>query len=108
MEEREEYFNKEQVYKDEVVPLMKKLNEACEKHGIPHMIWIMYLNDEKMKGQGIIFSDEHKAGTEKMAVLANIANDTIGIEALASAALALMSMKMFHGSDSKETSEEHE
>ena len=108
MEENKEFFDKEQVYKEEIVPLLHQFSEACEKHGMPHMLWIMYKNDGTTCGEGLVFRSEGKAGTEKMTVLANIAHGNIGIETLASASMALMSMKMFHGSDSKETSEEHE
>ena len=108
MEENKEFFDKEQVYKDEVIPLMKKLNDVCDKNGIPHMIWIVYLSDKVKTGQGLMFNAAEKEGheIEKMHVLARIANDDIRVETLASAALASMAMKMFHGSDSKEASEE--
>ena len=99
-------FDKKQQYTDDVLPLMQQLQDACEKHGLPFMIWVIYSNDNKVVGQGLRVHAQRSAGAAKMAVLANIADDTLGVEQLAGAALAYKMARMFAKSDAEKKTEE--
>lgn len=102
--ENEEYFDKHKAYTEEVVPLMQQLHDACKKHGLPHMLWIVFSNSECRSGQGLIFQN-HRRGFEKMSVLAHIADGDLSTDQLAAAAIAFKMVKMFAKSDAEKKTE---
>ena len=103
---KQQYFDKQEAYSQEVVPLMKQLSEVCEKHGLPHMVWIIFQNSKGRSGQGLIYQN-HRDGDDfvKMTVLANIADGNLRTEHLASAALAFKMASMFAKSETEKKEE---
>lgn len=42
-----EFFNKEDIYDNEISPLMKKVNAICKEHNIPMMASFTFENSEE-------------------------------------------------------------
>ena len=58
----EQPFDKEQVYTAEVVPIMEKLEEVCERLGIPYLVWAVYRESDDAGGCGYIGSSAGQRG----------------------------------------------
>ena len=90
----EQYFDKDEAYTEEVVPVMEQLQKVCEKHGLPHLVWVIFSEDEKRVGQGILMNTSfHESAAGKMKVLGNIADGTIPLEHLGIASLLFRMLK---------------
>ena len=101
-----QYFDKRDVYRQEVVPLLEQLNQVCDKHGLPHLFWVIWFNDEKSIGQGVLLHANENF--KKMLILGNIAEGNVGLDEVAKVAFmgtlagALRDMVKGAASSSKE------
>ena len=82
-ETKEQAFDKKDEYMQDVVPLLKKLNEVCDKHGLPYLFWVVYEKSDEGHGAGILM--DARNAMPMMALCGNIADGTFSFDMLASA-----------------------
>ena len=76
-----EIFDKKQAYFDEVVPVLEKLKEVCEKNGLPLLAWVIYQHDEETTGHGCLMIAPGEYGAvKKMGLLGNIADGSLSLQ----------------------------
>ena len=83
-------YSKEAEYAADIVPLMKQLEEACERIGLPYLIHVVFKEDEESIGCGTLMSVCGKSGTaaNRLALLGAMAANEFNGEALVKAAIA--------------------
>lgn len=81
-ETKEQTFDKKDEYMQDVVPLLEKLKETCDKHGLPYLFWVVFEEDENHVGQGILMNSR---GQSKMMLCGNVADGTFSLDMIASA-----------------------
>ena len=82
-ETKEQTFDKKDEYMQDVVPLLEKLEETCDKHGLPYLFWVVYEKSDEGHGAGILM--DARNAMPMMALCGNIADGTISFDMLASA-----------------------
>lgn len=82
-ETKEQAFDKKNEYIQDVVPLLEKLKEACDKHGLPYLLWVVYEKSDEGNGAGILM--DARGAMPMMAMCGNIADGTISFDMLACA-----------------------
>lgn len=84
------YFDKKAEFYAEVQPLMHQLEEACEKHGLPYVVHVVFLNDDEKIGAGCIASicGRNCAAAYRAHIAGMFVSGKLKMEQLAEAALA--------------------
>ena len=89
-ENQNQNFDKQEEYTAEIIPLMHQLEEACERHGIPYVVHIVFREDDGGIGCGTIMNNcgKHGNGGCKVSVLGAMATGKIGPSEIMAAAVA--------------------
>lgn len=82
-ETKEQAFDKKNEYMQDVVPLLEKLIEVCDKHGLPYLFWVVYEKSDEGHGAGILM--DARGVMPVMAMCGKIADGTFSFDMLASA-----------------------
>ena len=82
-ETKEQAFDKKNEYMQDVVPLLEKLIEVCDKHGLPYLFWVVYEKSDDGHGAGILMDTRN--AMPMMAMCGNIADGTISLDRLSAA-----------------------
>ena len=74
-------FDKDKEYTEEVIPVLEKLVEVCDKHGIPFFVHCVFKCKQDGKschvGRGVIMHNQGLTGFDevrRMSILGNVSN----------------------------------
>lgn len=88
--QKSETFDKSAEYSAEIIPLMHKLEEACERIGIPYLVHVVFLENDEGIGCGTLMNGCGKSGygATQCEMLGNMAANEISGESMVKAAIA--------------------
>lgn len=74
---KQQWFDKTQVYRDEIIPIMSQLEKACEKHGLPYIVWVVCKEAKSEYCSGVLMNTCNKKGAiaRKVRAVGAIADD---------------------------------